>query len=126
MSAECGVRSAEFVRVFGELLDEARLTLSSLRDSGSDLGELEALIERAERLVKAHGDDAAVKWVPIAQPPDEDLTVMVCNPDWDEPVWMGFLDVGVWRSVDASECYPAPTHWAMLPAACAGPLGERA
>lgn len=41
-----------------------------------------------------------ITWRDAAQtPPDDDTTVMLSVAGSTEPVWLGWLDAGVWRSV---------------------------
>lgn len=57
------------------------------------------------------------RWKPVVeQLPDDELTVLVTNAAWDEPVWMGYRDGEVWRDVNAEVLEPDPTHWMDLPA----------
>ncbi len=67
------------------------------------------------------------EWTPIknGELPDIDVdrTVLLCHPDWDEPVWPGYLDEehdeegieGPWRWVEGSLCKPQPTHFRDFP-----------
>jgi hypothetical protein len=49
--------------------------------------------------------------------PDEELTVLVYAPAQSEPVWLGYLDDGMWRSVDprGGSSILDVTHWMDLP-----------
>ena len=64
-------------------------------------------------------------WQPCADGlPDSDTTVLVSNPEWIEPVFMGYHDGEVWREINGAAWMPddfedpnerPPTHWADLP-----------
>jgi hypothetical protein len=57
-----------------------------------------------------------VTWVPIASPPDADVTVQLFDKDASEPVWLGWFNGVGWYYVDG---LPAnPSHWTDV---CAGP-----
>lgn len=62
-----------------------------------------------------------VGWVSVgAGLPDDESTVLVCNEQWDEPVWLGWCEHGDdgecrWVSVDCVDLDPGPTHWACVP-----------
>lgn len=54
-----------------------------------------------------------ITWIPVSQPPDSDLTVLLKDPNASEPVWPGYLDGETWRFADGM---PAnPTHWSDMP-----------
>ena len=57
-----------------------------------------------------------VEWKAVRdEMPDDDRTVLIYNPDWIEPVWMGYFDGENWRQADAMQCVSDPTHWAEFP-----------
>ena len=45
--------------------------------------------------------------------PDADQTVMIYDPDEDEPVWVGYLDGETWRTAEGNRA--AVTHWMPMP-----------
>ena len=65
-----------------------------------------------------------ITWREVADElPDEDMTVLICNPDWPgDPVSLGWFDSehGVWRELDAmpldgANGFLPPLRWAELP-----------
>lgn len=53
-------------------------------------------------------------WIPCTDLlPDSDTTVLVHDPNADEPVWFGWHDGETWRQSDAQRI--TPTHWQHLP-----------
>ena len=55
-----------------------------------------------------------ITWIAVAeQLPDDDETVLVFCPVAHEPVWLGYLDAGLWYWIDGRAA--APTHWAAFP-----------
>ncbi|KRB73480.1 Lar family restriction alleviation protein [Noviherbaspirillum sp. Root189] len=56
----------------------------------------------------------ALTWTKVADRlPDSDTTVMLFDPNANEPVWPGYLDGDMWRYADGMPAQP--THWADLP-----------
>lgn len=47
--------------------------------------------------------------------PDDEMTVMLCCPTADEPVWPGYLVNGVWHWADGTEVVGVVTGWQHLP-----------
>lgn len=45
--------------------------------------------------------------------PDDDMIVLIVAPELSDPVWLGYLEDGVWRTVEGGHCHP--THWMDLP-----------
>jgi hypothetical protein len=79
-----------------------------------------ALLKTAGELRQSIG----VRWIPVAKElPDADTTVLIYNELWNEPVFMGWLDGDMWRSIHAAPLngsakepeFAPPTHWAELP-----------
>ena len=69
-------------------------------------------------------DQETITWISVQdQIPDENTTVFVyCPIDECEPVWLGWFEGGVWRSVDAQEYErDSVTAWAVMPV---GPRGR--
>jgi hypothetical protein len=59
---------------------------------------------------------AAAPWHDCAKdPPDADTTVLIYHPDWDDHVWLGYLDTEGWIYVDGSPPEPQPLLWRQLP-----------
>lgn len=53
-------------------------------------------------------------WIACADElPDEELTVLVYAPAQPDPVWLGYLDQGMWLSVEGADL--DVTHWMDLP-----------
>lgn len=46
--------------------------------------------------------------------PDEGMIVNVYSPLADEPVWIGYLEDGIWRDVDSGRYHTPVTHWSDL------------
>jgi hypothetical protein len=50
------------------------------------------------------------------QLPDSDTTVLIHRPDADEPVWMGYHDGDIWRTVDGGAIAPGQVRdWCDMP-----------
>ena len=59
----------------------------------------------------------ASPWVSVSLAlPDDDCTVMVAIKGDSEPVWLGYIDGGIWTNVDGSPIANPVTHWQHLPA----------
>jgi hypothetical protein len=84
--------------------------------------------------VSTQGIPATITWIPVASElPDEDITVLMCNEEWDEQVEKGYLDRGEWYTNDGMcldghdgqgnphKNFTPPTHWAHLPEAAPKP-----
>jgi hypothetical protein len=58
-----------------------------------------------------------ITWRDAAQdPPSDDTTVLVSIMGSSEPVWLGWLDAGVWREVtDGAAITGAVVSWADVP-----------
>jgi len=57
-----------------------------------------------------------IDWHDVAQQlPDADITVLICTPDSDEPVWLGWFDEGEWFEV-SGVAIAGVVRWAHLPA----------
>jgi hypothetical protein len=41
------------------------------------------------------------------------MIVLIVAPELSDPVWLGYLEDGVWRTVEGGHCHP--THWMDLP-----------
>jgi hypothetical protein len=54
-----------------------------------------------------------ITWHPVSEPPDSDITVLLFEPDADEPVFMGYHNGEAW--CDAESFRAEPTHWADMP-----------
>ena len=62
-----------------------------------------------------------IQWHDVSETmPDSDITVLICTPDADEPVWLGWHDGTTWFAVDATE-QPGVKRWAQIPAAQEAP-----
>ncbi len=62
------------------------------------------------------GNTRALYWKDAAiELPDADLTVLICTPEGDEPVFLGYLDGVDWRNIHNEVV--TVTHWADLPEA---------
>lgn len=46
--------------------------------------------------------------------PDDDVTVMICAPNLDEPIWLGWHDAGQWHDVSGMEI-EGVVRWAEMP-----------
>lgn len=58
-----------------------------------------------------------IKWIPVDQQlPDDEMTVMVCHPTLNEPVWFGYHEESNWYTPDGCWLETAVTHWAEMPA----------
>lgn len=58
----------------------------------------------------------SITWIPVTERiPDSDLTVLLCDPEGDEPVWLGYLDgeEDEWLYVDGATANPK--YWAEIP-----------
>lgn len=58
-----------------------------------------------------------IRWIPVAEGlPDDDVTVLLDHPAFDEPVWLGYHQDGMWWTVDGN---PLPEGivkgWADMP-----------
>ena len=56
-------------------------------------------------------------WIPVAEAlPDDEETKLLDHPDFDEPVWLGFHNDGLWFTAEGN---PLPAGvvkaWAELP-----------
>ena len=54
-----------------------------------------------------------MEWISAAQPPDDDLNVLVALADSE--VWIGYHTADGWCSSDGADI--EPTHWTNLPTA---------
>lgn len=55
-----------------------------------------------------------MKWIPAKKRlPDSDTTVIIYTPDEDEPIWIGYHDGRMWRSVEGVRV--RVTAWMDLP-----------
>lgn len=54
-----------------------------------------------------------IKWIPAAQPPDSETTVLLFDPHGSEPVWPGYLGENGWFYIDGNRA--TPSYWAHLP-----------
>jgi hypothetical protein len=50
--------------------------------------------------------------------PDDDETVLIFAEECDPPVWLGYIEAGVWYSADAWQT--RVTHWMPMPEAPEG------
>lgn len=64
----------------------------------------------------------SIQWVDVKDAlPDEVTTVLVCAPDSDEPIWLGYYDGVYWFSVDGptygdpDEIAAEVVAWAPMP-----------
>ena len=59
-----------------------------------------------------------IHWVPVGDRlPDDDTTVLLYLPTYDEPVWFGWCSDSRWYLVDGSEAQRgAVDSWAEMPA----------
>lgn len=56
------------------------------------------------------------RWTPVTEAlPDDEEAVLIAFEDGD--VWVGFLDAGAWRTVDAMPAAQRVTHWMRFPEA---------
>lgn len=56
-----------------------------------------------------------IEWHDVGeQLPDDGLTVMVCMPASDEPVWLGWHESDTWFSIDGAEL-EGVERWAEMP-----------
>ena len=53
------------------------------------------------------------RWIPVAEKPDADTTVLLFDAQANEPAWPGYLDGNIWRYADGM--ITNPTHWADMP-----------
>jgi hypothetical protein len=54
------------------------------------------------------------RWIPVAEEmPDADMAVLICCPDADEPVWIGWTDGELWRTTVGKRV--EVSHWRPLP-----------
>ena len=57
-----------------------------------------------------------ITWRDAAQdPPDDDTTVLVSIMGGSEPVWLGWLDGGVWRDVSSCTIDGTVVSWCDVP-----------
>jgi hypothetical protein len=57
------------------------------------------------------------RWIPVNERlPDEDITVMLHQPDTSDPWILGSRDGDDWRTQDGCWIIYGVTHWADLPA----------
>lgn len=64
-----------------------------------------------------------IQWIPVTErKPDSDTTVLLFNPDVDEPVWSGYRDDNGDQWVYVDGMIAEPTHWAEQPR---GPKSEQ-
>lgn len=57
-----------------------------------------------------------IEWVPVAERlPDDDETVLLYAPEYDEPVWVGWRDGDGWRDMNGHPT-DGVVAWAALPA----------
>lgn len=62
-----------------------------------------------------------IRWNdPAVVLPDADMTVLLFNAEWDDPVVMGWRGDGDWFFTETSVGFVKPTHWAEFPV---GPKG---
>lgn len=68
--------------------------------------------------------EVITRWIPVDEElPDSDTTVMIFNTNWNDPVFMGWLDGDMWRNIHAAPLngrehdfeFVPPTHWAHMP-----------
>lgn len=60
-----------------------------------------------------HGEQG-LEWMPVSEPPDEDVTVLIFDAAAEgESVWPGYLDGRRWRYADG--LIANPTHWRDMP-----------
>lgn len=51
-----------------------------------------------------------------SNPPDDDVTVLIFAPILEEPVWMGYLEDGIWYLVEGEALHDGiVTHWSDFP-----------
>lgn len=63
------------------------------------------------------GMQNVITWVNAASsPPDDETLVFIFAPELDEPVWMGYLEDGIWYQVEGHALRDGiVTHWADFP-----------
>ena len=55
-----------------------------------------------------------MEWITVSDRlPGNETTVLVCVPEDDEPVWLGYREDETWYFVEGRVC--RPTHWAEVP-----------
>lgn len=93
----------------------------------AELGHTDILnaLEELKGVRNGEGDKLHPKhwvhtWISVGETlPDSDITVLICAPGGDEPVWLGYWDGYEWRYVDgvlAESDEITVTHWGDLPA----------
>lgn len=56
-------------------------------------------------------------WISVCDRlPDDEITVLVCHPSMNEPVWFGYHEDNSWYTADGYWLEGAVTHWAEMPA----------
>lgn len=76
-------------------------------DGGVTLDRLEAM----RRALEERGG-----WRdPAVELPDDEALVLICAPDLDEPVWLGYRDGGDWRVLMGTDPVVLVTGWQPLP-----------
>ena len=100
-------------------LNEAQSDISDLPRIKEKLETVECRLESVrDELRKAEGK--LFQWNKATSLPDDEQTVLICCPDEDEPVWLGYYESEtiLWGTVDGDRIKPAA--WASLP----DPLGQ--
>ena len=83
----------------------------------------QALQRRYRKLTKNSEKGKAKGWIPCEEGlPDDDTTVLICNPSWDgDPVTLGFHSEGEWHDSGGMSWssditgFAQPSHWIHLP-----------
>ena len=103
--------------IFDELMGCAQMFRESYSEPGQGVRDRAAL-----KTIKALHVAAAIiaapeiNWISVKDElPDEELTVLIATTDPEQPVFVGYLDQGIWRW----DAFPLSngqiTHWSELP-----------
>jgi hypothetical protein len=66
-----------------------------------------------------------IEWRPATDPPDDDCVVLVHVPLASEPVWLAYLNAGVWRWASGGRIEQPVERWTELPRGSDEPTREQ-
>ena len=55
--------------------------------------------------------EETIRWVPVSEPPDDEITVLL----WAGGAWPAYLKGGDWYWDDGMEVTSFPAYWAEMP-----------
>lgn len=121
----CGILTGEGCSDIAESFPEIRQLMDLVDENRRLKADLDMLIERHQRMVSRADYDADISaleakvpvWILVDYLPESDQTVLICKPDSDNPVDVGFHDGEKWFDYNGAPLSgrDAVNYWMPLP-----------